>query len=83
MNRFSTLATFAAAAVAASAALLSTPAFAQAAPAPAGKTRAEVIAETRLALRNGEIRDGHEWAMYQPQPVARQVPVKLATTTAR
>jgi hypothetical protein len=79
MNRFSSLAI---ATVAASAALFSTTGFAQSDAAPAGKTRAEVMAETRIALRNGEIRDGHEWAMYQPrQPqVARRVPVTLATT---
>lgn len=80
MNRFSTLAI---ATFAASAALFSGASFAQAAPAPAGKTRAEVIAETKIALRNGDIGDAHEWAMYQPQPAARKVPVKLATTTAR
>lgn len=79
MNRTSALAI---AAFAASATLFSGASFAQAAPAPAGKTRAEVIAETRAALRNGEIRDGHEWSMYQPQPAARQLPVKLATTGA-
>jgi len=82
MNRFST---FAIATVAASAALFSTAGFAQSDAAPAGKTRAEVMAEARAALRNGEIRDGREWAQYQPsQPqAARAVPVKLATTTAR
>lgn len=82
MNRFSTLAI---AAVAASAALFSTASFAQPDAAPAGRTRAEVIAETRAALRNGEIRDGREWAQYQPrQPqAARAVPVTLATTTTR
>ena len=81
MNR--TVSTFATITLAASATVFSGAALAQAASAPAGKTRAEVVAETRAALRNGEIRDGHEWAMYQPQPVARQQPLKLATTTAR
>jgi hypothetical protein len=73
MNRLATLV------FAISATVVSTATFAQAAPAavvpaaqaqPAGKTRAEVIAEMKAARLRGELQAGHDWGIDVP-PVQR------------
>jgi hypothetical protein len=70
------------AAVAASAGVAS---FAQTTDAaqPAGKTRAEVVAETRAAYLRGELQAGHEWGIDVPPMTAERRAVLLAAKSAR
>ncbi len=65
----------------AAAALISSAAFAQttADARPAGKTRAEVVAETKAALQRGELQAGHEWGYDFPAVAPRNV--QLAKTS--
>ncbi|QHI98433.1 DUF4148 domain-containing protein [Xylophilus rhododendri] len=75
MNRFALLAIALSAAV-------STASFAQSAAAqPAGKTRAEVVAEMEAARARGELQAGHQWGIdVPPTPVARRQ-VQVAGST--
>ncbi|WPB57401.1 DUF4148 domain-containing protein [Xylophilus sp. GOD-11R] len=87
MNRFSALAI---AVVAASASLVSTASIAQVstvtAPAaqaqPAGKTRAEVVAEMEAARLRGELQAGHPWGIDVPPVQTAGQKVQLARARA-
>lgn len=82
MNRFTALSLHI---VVAAAALASSAAFAQSAAdtqaQPAGKTRAEVVAETKAAIQRGEVQVGHEWGYDFPVVAPRNV--QLAKTAAK